>query len=70
MGDERFPMSDFYAGKAETLRSQALQARDDSVKRQLVYLALEFQRLAEHARREERVSDDAGAVATLRSAKS
>ncbi len=70
MGDERFPMSDFYAGKAETLRSQALQARDDSVKRQLVYLALEFQRLAEYARREERVSDDAGAVATLRSAKS
>ncbi len=70
MGDERLPMSDFYAGKAETLRSQASQARDDSIKRQLAYLALEFERLAEHARRGERISDDSGALATLRSANS
>jgi hypothetical protein len=45
------PTAEFYDEKAEALRRLGLEARDDSVKRQLMMLALEFEKLAERARR-------------------
>jgi len=44
-------MADFYEDRAENLRRLASNARDDSAKRDLTLLALEYEHLAQHARR-------------------
>jgi hypothetical protein len=48
---DRLPNAEFYEDKAATLRRLASQTRDDSVKRQLLLIAFEFEKLAERARR-------------------
>jgi hypothetical protein len=56
--EDRLPNAEFYEDKAVTLRRFASQARDDSVRRQLRLIALEFEKLAERARRFGRTAAD------------
>jgi hypothetical protein len=55
---EPLPNTEFYEDKAAELRCLGLQTRDDAVKRELVTLALEFEKLAERARRLGRTAAD------------
>ena len=64
--DDWLQMAGFYEEKAEEIRRLASIARDDSAKRDLTLLALEFERLAQHARR---LSADCLILADLRMTK-
>jgi hypothetical protein len=58
MENETLPSTEFYEDKAAELRRLGLQTHDDAVKRQLMTLALDFEKLAERARRLGRASVD------------
>jgi hypothetical protein len=56
MDEEPLPSTEFYEDKAVALFRLALGASDDSAKRELLSLALEFERLAERARQRGRTA--------------
>ncbi len=58
MEEEPLPNAEFYEGKAVALFRLALEAHDDSVKRELMLLSIEFEKLAERARRLGRIDAD------------
>ena len=64
MHEEALPSAEFYEEKAALLYQLAQEAHSNGVKDELLMLALEFQKLAERARRQGRVDADNGTVTT------
>ena len=58
MEEDVLPTAEFYEDKAAALSRLALEAHDNSVKRELMILALEFEKLADRARRLGRATSD------------